>query len=112
MRELRIKYAAKANGWESQKRKNDQLEQENKSLRKKIKDLEQHHHEEVGKITGDMDRIRLERDQLKELLFKKNSKKKEALSDEKVHFIEKRHKKKAWWAAWAQGKRLSKTKPY
>ena len=94
MRELRIKYAAKANGWESQKRKNDQLEQENKSLRKKIKDLEQHHHEEVGKITGDMDRIRLERDQLKELLFKKNSKKKEALSDEKVHFIEKRQKKK------------------
>ena len=94
MRELRLRCAAKENGWGKQKCKNDRLEQENKILRKKLKEQEKQHQDELEKVTEDLDKIRLERDQLKELLFKKNSKKKEEITDGKVHFIGKRHKKK------------------
>ena len=94
MRELRLRCAAKENAWSKQKRKNNRLEQENHVLRKKLKEQEKQHQDELEKVADDLDKTRLERDQLKELLFKKNSKKKEELADEKVHFIKKRHKKK------------------
>tara|TARA_B000000460_G_C21509182_1_gene390120 strand:- start:27 stop:1553 length:1527 start_codon:yes stop_codon:yes gene_type:complete len=95
-RELRLKYAAKASAWEAQKRKNDRLEKENAALRKKLKEQEKNHREVVEKINEGLEKTRLERDQLKELLFKKNHSKKKSAeeNDEKIHFSKKRKSKK------------------
>lgn len=108
MRELRQKYAAKANAWDAQKRKNDRLEQENQTLRKRLKEQEKEHQEELGKVTDYLEKIRLERDQLKEILFKKSSCKKEITEDNKIHFIEKTEKRKRGGQAGHKGKGYEK----
>jgi len=90
MGKLRRDYGAKANAWEAQKNKNQRLEEENKKLKQKLREKV----DREAEFEQELDKLRRERDHLKELLFKKNTVKKEVKNDVKVHFIEKKQKRK------------------